>query len=513
MNNSRNIVDRAIETVAPVWATKRFAARAVLESARSSSYRGSMATRTSQPWTTSTSYKGGLASERWDLFTMRDRARRVYRDNAIARSLLNTETDYVVAEGFTLRMRSDSPEFNAEAEKRFYRWLDNQADIQGMAGASDLFRMSWLQPRKDGDGGFILISRGGYPKLQYIPGDLIKNPYTGIDYRVFRDGVEVDSVGKPIRFHITEVDSYGVQTFTPIPARDFVFLSHRDDPLASRGATVYAPIFELLDQIDTYRDSVTKASILACMFGLIHRVNRPGNYIAQLGTATNSQGDDQKIITMEGGSVRIEGTAEDTYQVQASQPMQQTPEFLRALSRIAALGFEMPLEIAMRDVSQVNFSGGRIGLLGFYRTCRIKQDWLRSHCWNRIVFWWLSMERKRRELGFEDAFASEFPENYGEFDLRGREFEANDPMVEAQARLLDVSIGRKSLQQIVDEDGGDYEETLRQIETHRERMQTARIPIVLSTLTRDETPPAQTDMSPLKDTQDQPNNMENMNAK
>jgi hypothetical protein len=36
----------------------------------------------------------------------------------------------------------------------------------------------------------------------------------------------------------------------------------------------------------------------------------------------------------------------------------------------------------------------------YYRSCRVKQDWLKSRCWNRIVFWWLSKEKQRQELGF-----------------------------------------------------------------------------------------------------------------
>jgi hypothetical protein len=55
-------------------------------------------------------------AERVDLGEMRSRARRVWEDNAIGRSLLNTETDNVVAEGFSLQMRSSSAAFNEEAE-------------------------------------------------------------------------------------------------------------------------------------------------------------------------------------------------------------------------------------------------------------------------------------------------------------------------------------------------------------------------------------------------------------
>lgn len=489
---SRNFVDRAIEAVSPTWAAKRYAARATLDTWRGTaraSRRGAMQTRTSTPWSTSTSYKGGASADRIDYADMRSRGRRVRRENVIARSLAKAETDYVVSNGLTLRMRSKSQEFNRYGEKRFYRWLDSQADIMGMACASDLFRMSWEEPRVDGDGGFLLVKQNGRPRLQYIPGDLIVNPFgaTAASFENLKDGVEIDGAGRPIAFHIKDADEYGKYTTTRMPARDFVYLAHRDGPLDVRGISAYSTIFGILDQLDSYTDAVTKAAILGAMFGLIHKVNRPGNMLTSLGTGTNSQGDEQKLITMENGMIRVEGTAESTYQVQANQPMQQTPDFIRAMFRLAALGFDMPLEIAARDVSQVNFSGGRIGLLGFYRTCRVKVDWLKSRCWNRIVSWWLSVERQRQELGFPDAFEIQFPADYLEFELHGREYDANDPMSESQARLLDVSIGLKSPQQIVDETGGDYEQNMLMLAEHRKVMQTAGIPVVLSTLTRDET--------------------------
>jgi hypothetical protein len=218
---AKSRLDRAIEYLSPPWAARRYAARAGIEVARSlpaSSYRGAVATRSGQTWSNSVSFRGGRSSERVDLGEMRSRARRVWEDNAIGRSLLNTETDNVVAEGFSLQMRSSSAAFNEEAEKRFYRWLD-KADIAGHATGSQLFRMSWLEPRKDGDGGFLLLTRGGYPFLQYIPGDLIRNPYKGFDFHTMFDGVECDPAGRPVRFWIRDVDEGGKDEVADVSPR------------------------------------------------------------------------------------------------------------------------------------------------------------------------------------------------------------------------------------------------------------------------------------------------------
>jgi capsid protein len=485
----QNLIDRAIEAVAPAWAASRYAARAQIEVARGipeASYRGAVATRSSRSWGSSISYRGGSSKDRRDTRSMCDRARDIYDQNVIGGGLLDTETDNVVSDGFSLQMLSGDEAFNAEAEDRFYTWLD-KADVQGMATGSDLFRMSWMEPRKDGDGGFLLLNRGGYPMLQYLPKDLIVNPRQKFNHLEWKDGVRVDPAGRPIGFNVRDVDENGRDDDAYIDARDFVYLVPKRKPLSVRGATVYARIFRELDQLDAYPDAVTKAAIMAAIFGLIERRKNPSAAVAGLGTLTNSQGDQQKAVTLENGMLKVIGTDESVFQVQAQQPMQQAPEWVRTMMRLACLAFDMPIEIGQKDLSQVNFSGGRIGLIGYYRSCRVKQDWLKSRCWNRIVFWWLSMERKRQALGFDDGFKTPFPADYGRFELHGREWDYNDPKTEAEADLVEMDMGILSEQQACERRGRDWKKTQALIGQARQVKADLQIPIMHSTSTRDET--------------------------
>lgn len=475
-----NLIDRAIEWAAPGWAASRYQARSTI-----ASYRGAVGTRTSQGWSRSTSYRGGTSRDRRDLGEMRDRARTIDDENVIGGGLLDTETDNVVPGAFSLQMTSQSDDFNAEAEDRFYKWLD-KADVSGMATGDELFRASWREPRRDGDGGFALLKRGGYPMLQYIPGDLITNPNRGFDFRTMKDGVEVDAALRPIRFWIRDTDEAGKDDITPIDARDFVYLAYKRKPLTVRGVTVFSRIFPQLDQADTFIDAVTKAAIMGAIFGLIEKRKNPAAAMAGLATTANSKGDQQLAVTYENGMTKIIGAEDSVYQIQAQQPVPQAPDFIRALMRLICLAFDMPIEIGQKDLSQVNFSGGRIGLIGYYRSCRAKQEWLKSRCWNRIVFWWLSVERDRQRLGYPDAFKTAFPADYGEFELHGREWDMNDPVSEAQGDLLEISMGILSEQQACEKRGRDWRKTQGLIASARQIKRDKQIPVVLSNYTRDE---------------------------
>lgn len=501
-------LDHAIETVAPGWGKARYDARVRLASARevdrifgrqnrggaSASARGAVQTRFGAGWSKVNSVRGGTTWDLRDLAEMSDRAENVYNENVIGGSLLDTETDNIVAEGFSLQMKTKTPAFNEYTEKRFYKWLD-KADIGGMSCGTDLFRDSWSEPRKNGDGGFLLIKQGigAKPKLQYIHRDLIRDPLKlpeGQSRDEWRDGVRINGAGAPIQFCIHDVDADWRDIDALYDARDFIFLAPKRMKKSVRGATVYRRIFTQLDQADSLLDATTKAAIMGAIIGLIHKVNKPASVLGALGTTTNTDGDTQKTISLEGGMLRVEGTAESTYQVNATHPMSTMPEFARLLMRICSLGFDMPLEIGMRDLSQVNFSGGRIGLIAYYRSCRVKQDWLISMCWQRIVFWWLSVEKQRREfkgqVGYEDVFEMDFPTDYGEFVLNGHEWDYNDPSTEADATSKQIANGTESVQGACEKMGRDYKkirgERLEQLKADR----ADGIPIVLPSTTRDE---------------------------
>jgi len=483
-------LDRFARTYAPGWAASREEARlrlSALEQAKGvqASYRGGISTRTSTPWTQSISYARGTTADRRSLGDMRSRARRVWRENPIGRSILQTEVTNVVADGFTLEAKTVDAKFNAEAEDQWEQWLDN-ADVRGMLDGSGLQRQAYRSSRRDGDGGFVLVDRGGYSKLQYISGDLIKTPDARQGDMSIADGVEVDASSKPIRFHVLDTDEYGKRVFTPIPASNFVYLTpDLDDDLAVRGPTCYSTVFGYLDQIDGYIDAVTIAARMAAVFGLIFRSATSGKQIAGLPSLVNSQGIQQKALTLENGSLKYIGADDEIVQVQAQQPMQQTPDFIRALMRLIGMPFDMPLELISHDMSQVNFSSARIGLLSYYRACMARQKWFRKRCLSRIYQWWLSRERKRQLIGMSDAFVTPFPDQYWNHCFRPRAWDYTDPVREAQSDLLQISMGTKSPQMVAAERGSDWEEVQIELAAAQAFRRLNDIPSVLSNMTRD----------------------------
>lgn len=495
-----NIFDSVVEATFPGWAMRRAAAREQLAAYHQviapanreilASHRGGIPTRTSTQWSQPNTYRGGNSSDRLNQASRAARAMQVYKTHPIGRSLLKTETDNVISCGFTLQAKTGSDAFDGEAEEKWPEFLEN-ADIRGIKSGCDLVRQFYLSPRRDGDGGIVLVDRGGESKLQYIPRQLIVSPDGKQGQKNIIDGIEVDDWTRPLAFHVKAEDEWGKRKFERVPASNFLYLvPELDDDLGLRGDSCYSQIFGLLDQLDGYTDAVIIAARMAAVFGLIFKEDTAAKQFAGLGSLTNSQGEQQKGITLENGMIKYMGKEGQAVQVQAQQPMNQTPDFIRAICRIIGAPFDMPLELVCKDLSQVNFSSARIGLIGYYRACRARQKTFRTRCLSRIYQWWLSREVK---LG---NFVTAAPERFWNHKFMAEGWDYTDPVSEAQADQLQIDMGIKTKSMAAAERGRDLEEMTveRKAEVAAEKL--AGLPQFASTMTRDVTDPEEAATAP-----------------
>ncbi len=394
---------------------------------------------------------------------------------------------------------SDSEDWNKEAKDKYYEWLD-VASVRGpdVHSGCELQRLIWERSRVAGDAGWILVNQDGFSpgsesRLQLIQSENIVTPDTKTGDASIYDGIRFDSFGRPLQFFVLSQDERGQRSFTEISNRDFVFLAHMPDPNLARGETCFITIFDMLAHLDRYVDGVSLAAWMATVFGIIFKQNNAGKQLSQLSTVTNSQGDQQKSLVFENGMFKYMGTDEDVAQVQAHQPMQQTPDFIRAMYRMLGQPFDMPLEVLAKDMSTVTFASARIGLLPFYRSCRIKAARFGTR-WSRTIRWWLSRERLRLD-GDPRKWTTAFPADYWNHELLVNAWDYTDPVSEAQADLLQIDMGTKSPQMVISERGRDGQKILADRETWAE--ETSDLPEVRSTLTRDPAPePASPTVAP-----------------
>lgn len=471
-------LDKAISWLAPAWGAKRLAWRTM-----EASYRSGIATRMSELYGRPGQRKMGDGTERVNLLNARDRGYQAYNDNPVAATLVKTETDNVIGDGLNYQPTTDSEKWNTEAVDRYYQWLEG-ADLQKRHSGCKLQQILWSLSRVAGDAGWIKVRVGPESFIQIVQSENIVNPASQPYDPLLISGIQFNSVGAPVSYWVVDYDERGQRTETEISYRDFEFLAHFRKNSQVRGESCFVTIADLLSHLDRYVDGVSLAAWMATVFGLIIRQPNAAQVVGGLDTVLNSQGNYQRAFTLENGSLKFMGNDGEVAQVQAHQPMQQTPEFIRAMFRMLGQPFDMPLEVIAKDMSTCTFASARIGLLPFYRACRIKAAHFAYH-WSRTIQWWLSRE-KNRAPDDPKRWRSAWPENYYSHELLPNEWEYTDPVSEVQGDLLQVDAGFKSPQMVIHERGRNAQLIIQQRKDWQ--TQTEDLPTVHSTMTRDPAP-------------------------
>jgi capsid protein len=475
----QTFLDRVINWLSPKWGSERLAYRQL-----QASYQGGVPTRTSERWSQTEGFRFTSISERSQIASARDRGYQAYKNNPVAKTLIKTEVDNVIGDGLNYQPSTSSPEWNREAQDRYYQWLDG-ASVRGgdIHSGCELPRLIWDRSRVAGDVGWILVSRGFESRIQVVQSENIATPPELTANLDVVDGIRFDAFGAPAVFYIRSRDERGgMWTYTPIDARDFVFLPHLTEANSARGETAFMTVFDLLSHLDRYVDGVALAAWMATVFGIIFKQADAGKQVRLLGNAFNSAGQIQKAITLENGMAKYIGEKDEVVQVQAHQPMQNTPDFIRAILRLAGMVFGMPLEAFARDMSTCNFASARIGLLPFYRQCRINGQGTFGPRWSRTIRWWLSRERQRLDSD-PKKWVTPFPPDYFRHELLSNAWEYTDPVSEVQGDLLQCDAGFKSHQMVISERGRDAERITREREEWQKK--TEELPQLHSTMTRD----------------------------
>lgn len=447
--------------------------------------------RTGTGWERVFPYDNGSIQSRLDLLEMRDRAIAAYENNPVAKSILNTEVTNVVADGYRLQAKAKTPDgtpdknWNAEAQDRWPEFLEN-ADARGVLDGTQIQTNPYRSMRRDGIGGFVLADRGGDLKLQHIPASKIVTPDGKMGDRSFANGVEVDASLSPVAYHILDLDEFGKRSFSRIPASNFVcLLPQLDDDLGVMAPSCYSTIFQLLDQLLGYVDGVAVAARLATVFGLLIKSDENPTDFKNLKTLLNSDGTSQRAITLENGMLKLLGSKSDVVQVNAQQPMQQTPAFITTLLRLIGMPFSMPLEIVGNNMSEANFATARVGILGYYRSCYARMKSYKSD-WSQIYKKWIGMEKRRQQLGMSGAFRTPFPDQYLQHHFHSRAWAYTDPIRDPQSDQLQMDMGVKDDYSVCAERGTDHDEVQIQRAASMALKRTLGLPTdIRSTLTRD----------------------------
>lgn len=432
---------------------------------------------------------------------LRTKSRDLVRRNPWANVAIEAFVANAVGTGIKPQSMAKDESFRAEVQALWRDWSE-EADA---AGLTDLYGLQALACRAMLEGGECLVRlRARRPddgllvplqlqvlEPEHLPHTLNTDLSSG---NVVRAGIEFDGLGRRVAYHLyrthpedgrlAPMSGVGGLETVRIDAAEIVHLYRVLRPGQIRGEPWLSRALVKLNELDQYDDAELVRKKTAAMFaGFITRQSPEDNLLGE-GSA-NAQG--ISLAGLEPGTLQILEPGED---VRFSDPADvggAYTEFLRNQFRAVAAAIGITYEQLTGDLTGVNYSSIRAGLLEFRRRCEAIQHAVIVHQLCRPI--WATWMRQAVLVGAIEApgFAQR-PRDYLAAKWIPQGWQWVDPEKEFKAMLLAIRSGLMSRSEAISTFGYDAEDVDKEIALDNARAD--KLGLVLDTDPRGDASPA-----------------------
>lgn len=453
--------DRALSSVAPKAALRRVRVRAALDAVRG--YDGASKDRRRMSWqATNTSADAEIAASG---YILRERMRDLVRNNPHAAKAASVWVQNLVGDGIEPRMKDQ------RLLKAWRRW-ERVCDADGQLPFTGI---QSLAVREMVEAGEVIIRRRWRRKTDGIPGnmqiqvleadhlDTSKNTALAEGGHIIQ-GVEFDKAGRRVAYHLFPVhpghNVLGLaQTIVSerVPASEIIHLYEKQRTQA-RGVPWGAPVIGAMRDLATYEDAeLTRKKIEACMVGVLIGGDENDGVGIPLGTDEQPgiyDGTGALVERFEPGMFAIARGGRDVKFNTPAATGSYEGYRSAALHTIAA-GWRLPYEALSGDLSRVNYSSIRAGLVEFRRlVCAMQWQLIIPILCERVLNWFIEAHQYSGDLPLGGAF---------EVEWSPPKFAWVDPLKDITADLLAVRAGIRSMPEVLSEQGRDPDAVLAEI--------------------------------------------------
>lgn len=413
------------------------------------------------------------------LVSVRSRARDLSQNNEFAKAYLRAVKKNVVgSEGFKLQVRAMNyvankgvPDrlANSILEQAFAEWgRPETATVTGKVSFRKAQEIVIETVARDGEA-FVRLVRGerlnkfGF-SLQLLEPDWIDERYAEQlpNGNLVRMGIELDAWRKPVAYYVAKrnptLELYGPSIpagpYTRISADDIIHVFDPERADQTRGMSWMAPAMLGLHNLKGYTEAaVINARVGASKMGFFRDPLSGAEY-----TGDTVDGSGNRITSVEPGIFEDIGTKEFT-PYDPKYPEAQFDPFTKAILRGISSGLGVSFASLSNDLTEVNFSSIRAGLLEERETWKSIQSWFVESLLNRVYSEWLMMALM---VGAVNLPAAKYPK-FNNPTWTGRRWSWVKPLEEVQAYKEAVAAGFKSATQVIAENGGDIEEMYQEL--------------------------------------------------
>ena len=291
-----------------------------------------------------------------------------------------------------------------------------------------------------------------------------------------RFGIEFNSYGKPLKYYIKRYDddllnqTYG-EPYDVIPADEIIHLFLPQFIDQKRGIPWFAPVLMHMNMLNGFEvAAVEHARAGACQMGFITNSD-PEAYDDE---------DDKTNMDMEiEASPATFHELPPGYKVEKFDPNYPNGEFdvfSKSILRSIAVGLNAGYSSVSGDLSSVNFSSLRQGILDEREVWKGLQEWFKSGFCEKVHAYWLKYSLLYSRIKCGNGYLKpERIEKYKNVTWSMRRWSWVDPVKDVNAAAISVQNGFRSRSDVIREQGRDPDDVWNEVEKENETIKTKGI--------------------------------------
>ena len=337
-----------------------------------------------------------LVSER-DLGMQRLEAIQLARTNPIVEAALPRISDNVVGpNGLMPQAKTTDKAWNDESEAFFGDWTAD-CDHRERIDFREMQKLTVDARFLSGDCGFVLTEMG---QLQPIEAERVATPRAFKGRKGLAHGVQFDSSGRTVDFHICRRDDKGrvdLDKFDTVAAENFILVHNpkmRFDRFRS-SPDLWAIVAKLVDFYEMSQSTLGRAKMDAATGRVVTReAGVPSGAIQGRGAG----GDQVPYESFNPNSTYYLNPGEKMESFASNTPNPQFVGFCEQELRIISAALHVPYEFLLMDYRNGSYSSGRSALLQTQRTFEMWQTWMITRFLKRVWNWRISMAMREGDL-------------------------------------------------------------------------------------------------------------------
>lgn len=413
---------------------------------------------------------------RADLLKLRARARDLARNNPFIRQYLALITANVVGP-HGVRMQAQvvnnngqlAKQINDKLEAAWARWC-KKATLDGRMSLTHAAQLAARTLATDGEV-FVKLVRepdatGKYFfAIQLIDADLVDHEYTvpaGVGQNEIRLGVEIDGYGRPVAYHVWDRhqsdENQSARKRLRVPADQMLHIYDPDRVNQTRGVTWFNSVMVPLKMFDGYVEAeLTAARAAAAKMGFIKYTDTAAMYLTDNAAPGESPIPDAPLQwDASPGTIEHLPPGTEFQPWDPAHPTTAYESYSKGVLRQVASGLRVSYNALANDLSDVNYSSFRSGLLIERDMWRLLQQFFIDRFYQPIYEAWLEVAILERDVILD----SRDPSRFQTVRWIPRGWQWVDPAKDIAASVMAINNGLASRTDVLAETGSDFEEVL-----------------------------------------------------